>query len=192
MKRILFSVILLIVSVAIASASGLELDTGAIFDFNPHGIPMGFDAGASYGAGLSVNYFYMQTDIEGFYRKSYYEPVFFRMSVSASFDFWHHLRLAMGFGNSLVLLRDDQEYSVAWSDGVLDGNPFTTPLFFRFETSFLAKDFKIGLIFNISTPLIVSKNNWPDIIEVFKDKDMALNYLMSSSVALAVQWRFAD
>ena len=124
--------------------------------------------------------------INNLYRQSEVRPFKARISLNAAFDIWK-LRMALGVGNDLSLIRTGDEFQIAWG-GIPRESIIDTPLFLRFETSFNQSPLKVGFVLNLATPWIISKNNFPDVFKAYGDKDLFLHYMKSSSIALIVQW----
>ena len=185
---------LIIVAIALSGAyASLDVDCGIVLEYDTIGFKNGFSLeSASVGADVSLKFYFLYLDVTGSYTLAKSRPIRFRASLNAAVDLGKHFRLALGFGNSLSLLRENDDIVPAWSTGITDGNPFDTPLFLRLETSYLSKRIKAGLVFNMATPLILSKNNLPDLFRAFQDKQLRNYYLLTSSFALVVQYRFGQ
>lgn len=189
MRRILFiSIIMLILIIPLFAK--VEIDSGLLFEYDAVGFKYGFNSGASFGLDLGIKYRFLYADATVAYKLTKDMPLKSRISVGMAFDLWKHLRLSMCIGNDFDLVRNDETIVTAWSNGMTDGNPFNTPLFIRLETAFLTEKIKLGLVANFATPMIVSKNNLPDLFKAYRDENLRNTYLFMSSLALSVQWRF--
>ena len=188
MRRILILSVIALMTLIPLSAT-VEIDGGLLFEYDLAGFKYGFNNGASFGVDLGIKYSFLYADMTASYRLSESMPFRSRLSVGMAFDLWRILRLSVCAGNDFDLVREETLVP-SWSNGMTEGNPFNTPIFIRFETALLLKSIKLGLVANLATPLIVSKNNLPDLFKAYGDRNLRNTYLLMSSLALSVQWRF--
>ena len=189
MKRILIlSVIALMILIPLSAT--VEIDGGLLFEYDFAGFKYGFNNGASFGLDFGIKYKFLYADVTASYRLAETMPFRSRLSVGMAFDLWEHLRLSVCAGNDFALIHDGENLVPSWSNGMTEGNPFNTPIFIRVEAALLLKSIKLGLVANFATPLIISKNNLPDLFKALGDQSLRETYLLMSSLALSVQWRF--
>ena len=189
MKRIL-SIIVVVLMILVPLSANVEIDGGLLFEYDVIGFKYGFSNGVSFGLDLGIKYGFFYADATATYRLAETMPFRSRLSIGVAFDIWKILRLSVCAGNDFDLIHSDEGVVPSWSNGMTEGNPFNTPIFIRMETAFLLKRIKLGLVANIATPVIVSKNNLPDLFRAYGDRNLRETYLKMSSLALSVQWRF--
>ena len=186
MKKTIAICLILTSLVFSLAAANLELEIGAVHEFEASGFTSDYKDGAAFGLDFGMKYSCLYLDFSPTFRFSDVRPLKARMSVNAAIDFWR-MRLALGVGNDLSLIKSSDELQTAWG-GVPGGSIIDTPLFIRIESSFFISSIKVGLVMNLSTPWIIKKNNFPDIFKAYGDRDLFLYYAKASSFAVVVQW----
>ena len=189
MKKILL-VLVLFALMTVGFASGVELFGGPLFEYDANGFRFGYDAGANYGIDLGMKYSFLYANISASIKGPSAPSSRIRTSIGLAFDLWR-FRTVIAFGSEYSFVVDNGCVSVSCG-GVPSGTPLTAPLFVGVGCCFLCDSMCFGFVCNLSTPIIIAKNNLPDVFKAFNDERLRNYYLMSSSVAFVVQWRYLD
>lgn len=189
MKKVLL-VLVVIALMTVGFASDVELFGGPLFEYDANGFKFGYDAGANYGVDLGMKYSFLYANVSASIKNLSFLSSRIRTSVGFAFDLWR-FRTLIAFGSEYSFVVDNGCVSVSCG-GVPSGTPLASPLFVRVGCCFLCDSMCFGVVCNLSTPIIAAKNNLPDVFKVFKDERLRNYYLMSSSVAFVVQWRYRN
>ena len=189
MKKVLL-VLVVIALMAVGFASDVELFGGPLFEYDANGFKFGYDAGAIYGVDLGMKYSFLYANVSASTKGLSAPSSRVRTAVGFAFDLWR-FRTLIALGSEYSFVVNNGAVSVSCG-GVSSGTPLSSPLFVRVGCCFLCDSMCFGFVCNLSTPLIVAKNNLPDVFKAFKDERLRNYYLMSSSVAFVVQWRYRN
>ena len=185
-QRLTVLILLIFASISLFGAA-FELDTGAGYEFT-FNIGSSYSSCASYGVEVDAVYSFLHAEFSLMYTASTYSPLKARASLGLAFDFWG-MRTVLSAGNEYSLIRNAGSTSLLC--GGIPETPFwDAPLTLSFGVHKLFKNIAVGLSAHFATPLILSKNNLPDVFLVMKDRNLLLYYLKSSSLSLSVRWRF--
>ena len=186
MKKLTVILFLMLVSV-FCFASDFEFDVGAKYEYT-FNIGAKYSSCAAYGVEADVTWYVLHADIAAMYIYAPYSPLKVRASLGFDFDFWG-MRTTFTLGNVYSLVKNGSSYSV-FCGGLSDTPFWDAPLTLSAGVYKLFENMKIGVSAHFATPLIISKNNLPDLFSVMKDRNLLLYYLKSSSLAVTLQWRF--
>ncbi len=186
MKKLMIILLLMIISFA-CFASGFEFDVGPRYEYTCN-IEAKYSTCAAYGVEVNASYSVFYADLSVMYVHSSYSPMKMRASLGLAFDFWG-MRTTISAGNEYSLIKNGNSYSL-FCGGLSDTAFWDAPMSLSFGIYKLFKNISFGASAHFATPLILSKNNLPDIFTVMRDRKLLLYYLESSSIAVTVQWRF--
>ena len=186
MKKLI--VLFLTALMTIGFAFGVEFFGGPLFEYDANGFRFGYDAGANYGIDLGMKYSFLYANVSASTKGLSVPSSRVRTAVGFAFDLWR-FRTLIALGSEYSFVVNNGAVSVSCG-GVSSGTPLSSPLFVRVGSCLLFDSICFGFVCNLSTPIIAAKNNLPDVFKVFKDERLRNYYLMSSSVAFVVQWRW--